>query len=306
MAQQRDKMVVTGGAGFIGSHLAEALLNEGHEVHVVDNLSGGKREQVPHGAIFHELDVLETETLVKLFEGARVVFHEAALPRVPFSVDYPLESHRANVDGTVSVLVAAKDAKVERVVYAASGSAYGDQDVLPLREDMQAKPANPYGLQKYIGELYCFMYAKIYGLQTVSLRYFNIYGPRIDPSGPYGLAIAKFLEQRKRGEPYTVVGDGEQTRDFTHVRDAVRANILAATSKNVGNGEVLNIGAGRNVSVNTLIHILGEGPRVPLPPRIEAKHSLADNTKARELIGWVPSVSIEEGLAELKKEWGIT
>lgn len=299
------KAVVTGGAGFIGSHIADALINEGYETHVVDNLSGGKREQVPAGAVFHELDVLDTKALTPILQGAEAVFHEAALPRVQFSIDYPLESHAANVSGTVSVLVAAKDAGVRRVVYAASGSAYGYQPVLPFREDMPANPVNPYGLQKHIGELYSRVFADVFGIETVSLRYFNVYGPRMDPSGPYGLAIAKFLEQRSQGKPLTIVGDGEQTRDFTHVRDVVRANLAAMKSAKVGKGEVINVGTGRNVTVNFLADLIGGEERVTLPARTEAKDALADVAKAKELLDWEPSVTLEQGIEELKREWGI-
>lgn len=300
------KAVVTGGAGFIGSHIADGLLAQGYDVHVIDNLSGGKREQVPEGALFHELDVLNTEAITEVLRGAEAVFHEAALPRVQFSIDYPLESHRANVDGTLSVLVAARDAGVSRVVYAASGSAYGYQSVLPFREDMQANPVNPYGLQKYIGELYLKTFADIYGMQTVSLRYFNVYGPRMDPSGPYGLAIAKFLEQRSQGKPLSIVGDGEQTRDFTHIRDVVRANLAAMKSEKVGKGEVINVGTGRNVSVNFLADLIGGEERTSLPARIEAQDALADVSRAKALLDWAPEVTLEEGIGELKREWGIS
>ncbi len=206
------------------------------------------------------------------------------------------------MEGVVSVLTAAKDAAVERVVYSASGSAYGNQETLPFYEDLPAHPVNPYGLQKYIGELYLKLFSETYGLKTVSLRYFNIYGPRMDPSGPYGLAIAKFLEQKKNGEALTIVGDGTQTRDFTHVRDAVRANIAAAEQPGVGSGEVINIGTGRHVSVNYLADLIDpHGARVSLPPRVEGRDSLADISKAKKLLGWEPSVSLEDGIAELKQ-----
>jgi nucleoside-diphosphate-sugar epimerase len=300
------KAVVTGGAGFIGSHIVDELIARGYETHVVDNLSGGKRDRVPATAVFHEVDIIDTLALTEIFKDSSVVFHEAALPRVPFSVDHPAESHQANVDGTLSVLIAARDAGVGRVVYAASGSAYGDQEILPLTETMPANPVNPYGLQKYIGELYLKMFASVYGLKTVSLRYFNVYGPRLDPSGAYALAIGKFLAQRKSGEPITIVGDGTQTRDFTHVHDVVRANMLASESEKVGRGEVINIGAGRNVSVNELADLIdGGSERIHLPARIEAHDSLADVGLAEELLGWKPQVTLEEGIAELKKEFGI-
>ncbi|MEK7114242.1 MAG: NAD-dependent epimerase/dehydratase family protein, partial [Patescibacteria group bacterium] len=227
MNKNKKIAVVTGGAGFIGSHLAAALLAEGYTVKVVDNLSSGKREKVPKGSLFFEQDVNDTAALTNVMVGTETVFHLAALPRVQFSIEHPIESNKANVDGTVSVLKAAQDAGVKRVVYSASSSAYGDQEVMPLTEDMPASPKSPYGLQKYIGELYCRLWSEVYGLPTVSLRYFNVYGPGASAEGAYALVIAKFLSQRALGEPMTITGDGTQTRDFTHVRDIVRANILA-------------------------------------------------------------------------------
>lgn len=300
-------VVVTGGAGFIGSNLVAELIAQDFEVRVIDTLVNGKREHVPSPAVLHEVDILDTKASSALMEGASAVFHLAALPRVSYSVEYPIESNRTNVEGTVSMLVAARDAKVGRVIYSASGSAYGNQKTLPFREDFPASPVNPYGLQKYIGELYLKMFADVYGLSTVSLRYFNIYGPNMDPKGPYGLAIAKFLEQRAQGKSLTIVGDGTQTRDFTHVRDAVRANLLAMESSRVGRGEVINIGTGRNVSVNYLADLIdgGVGTREALLPRVEGHDSLADNARAKELLDWEPQVSIEEGIAELKKKFGI-
>lgn len=296
--------VVTGGAGFIGSHLAAALLAEGYGVRVVDNLSGGQREKVPAGAEFFELDVNNTKVLTDIMRGVELVFHFAALPRVQYSIEHPLETHVANVDGTVSVLTAAKDARVKRVIYSASSSAYGDQAVMPLTEDMPANPKSPYGLHKYIGELYCRVWSDVYGLPTVSLRYFNVYGPGASAEGAYALVIAKFLKQRSEGKPMTIAGDGTQTRDFTHVRDVVRANMLAAQSEHVGKGEVINIGAGRNASVLKIAELIG-GPVEHIPPRLEPHDTLADASRARELLGWKPMVSLEEGIAELKKEYGV-
>ena len=296
--------VVTGGAGFIGSHLAATLLADGYVVSVVDNLSGGKREKVPEGAVFFEQDINDTTALSKVMSGAEFVFHFAALPRVQFSIEHPIETHRANVDGIVSVLKAAKDAGVKRVVYSASSSAYGDQKVMPLTEDMPASPKSPYGLHKYIGELYCRLWSEVYDLQTVSLRYFNVYGPGADPEGAYALVIAKFLKQRALGRPMTITGDGSQTRDFTHVRDVVRANMLAAHSQKVGKGEVINIGAGQNASVTRVAELIG-GPIEYIASRLEPHDTLADNTRAKELLGWEPTVSLEEGIAELKKEFGL-
>lgn len=298
--QDKKKVVVTGGAGFIGSHLAKALFAEGYKVTVVDNLSGGKREKVPKDATFFELDINDTAALTKCMADASFVFHLAALPRVQYSLEHPLETNRANVDGTLSVLKAAKDAGVERVVYSASSSAYGDQKVMPLTEDMPANPKSPYGLQKYIGELYCRLFSEVYDLQTVSLRYFNVYGPGASAEGAYALVIAKFLQQRTLNQPMTITGDGTQTRDFTHVRDVVRANILAANSEHVGKGEVINIGAGHNASVARIAELIG-GPVEHIPTRLEPHDTLADNSLAKELLGWEPQVSLEAGIAQLKK-----
>jgi UDP-glucose 4-epimerase len=298
--------IVTGGAGFIGSNISADLNQRGYDVKVVDNLSTGKRERIPPGVSFYVLDILDTKALALLFRGADVVFHQAALPRVPFSIEHPQEAHQANIDGTLSVLLAAREAHVRRVVYAASGSAYGNQSTLPYQEDMTPNPVHPYGLQKYVGELYMKIFAEVYKIETVSLRYFNVYGPGMDPSGSYGLAIAKFLEQRKAKKPLTIVGDGTQTRDFTHVKDVVRANILAAESARVGKGEVINIGTGRNVSVNHLADLIGGAERVWLAPRIEGHDSRADNTRAKELLGWEPRISLEDGIAELKQAMEIS
>jgi UDP-glucose 4-epimerase len=294
------KKVVVGGAGFIGSTLAKALLDAGHEVHVVDNLSGGKRENIPSTAIFHEMDMNDTAALTEVFKGAEHVFHLAALPRVQYSIEHPIETNHANIDGTLSVLVAAKDAKVKKVLYSASSSAYGNQEVMPLVETMPAHPISPYGLHKYVGELYCRLFSEVYGLPTVSLRYFNVYGPGASAEGAYALVIAKFFKQRLEGTPMTITGDGTQTRDYTHVRDVVRANILAAESPNVGKGDVVNIGAGNNASVNKIAELIG-GRAEHIAPRLEPHDTLADNSLAKKLLGWEPQVTLEEGIAELKK-----
>src|SRR3989344_4530521 len=273
------KAVVTGGAGVIGSHLVDALIARGDEVHVIDNYAAGKHEdRINKRATYHEIDVCSTDEIQKVMEGADVVFHLAALPRVQFSIDHPMESAQTNIIGTISTLTAAQKAKVRRVVYSASGSAYGTQDRMPLSEDMTSNPANPYGLQKYVGELFSRMWATTYGIETVCLRYFNIYGSRIDPRGPYAMAVGAFLLARKEGRPLTIFGDGTVTRDYTHVKDAVRANLLAAESPHVGKGEVINIGAGRNVTIKHLAELVG-GEIVYTAPRMEAHDSKADNRK---------------------------
>lgn len=305
MIQNKKKAVVTGGAGFIGSHIVDELLKRGHEVHVIDNFAAGKSEdRINPNATYYEVDVRERAKITPIIEGADVVFHLAALPRVQFSIDNPEESHDVNVNGALNVLLAARDGKVGKVVYSASSSAYGDQPILPLSEDMLPQPKSPYALQKYVGEHYCRIFSAIFGLPTVSLRYFNAYGKRADPNGPYAQAIIKFLNFRKQGMPLTVTGDGEQTRDSIHVSDIVRANMLAYEKDTVGQGEVINIGSGRNVSVNEIARMIG-GEVVHIAPRIEPHDTLADITCAKELLNWEPTVSLEDGIAELKKEFGL-
>jgi len=284
------KVIVTGAAGFIGTHICEALRRGGYDVVGVDIKTGD--------------DVRDTERMKKLFAGAQYVFHLAALPRVPYSIEHPQETHDHNINGTLSALVAAKEAGVSKFIYSASSSAYGDADKMPLTEDMPARPKSPYGLQKYVGELYCRLWSEVYGLPTVSLRYFNVYGPGASDEGAYALVIARFLKQRKESKPMTITGDGTQTRDFTHVRDVVRANLLAATSGKVGKGEVINIGAGKNASVNKIAELIG-GPTQYVAARLEPHDTLADNSLAKKLLGWSPEVSLEEGIAELKKLAGL-
>jgi len=299
-------VLITGGAGFIGSHLADALLAEGHRVRIIDNLSTGKRERVPAGAEFIEVDFTDLEAIRPHFSGIDRVFHVGALPRIPYSIDHPIESAQANMMGTLNVLVAARDAGVKRVVYSASSSAYGAQDELPLRPDMRPNPLNPYALHKYVGELLAEEFSRFYGMETVSLRYFNVYGPRMADDGAYVTVIAIFMRQQKAGEPLTIAGDGGQTRDFTHVSDIVRANMRAMTSTKVGKGEVLNVGSGERYSVNDIARFIG-GPVTHVEARIgEARDSLADVSLTKELLDWEPRVRFTDGLAELLTLNGIT
>ncbi|MES2223967.1 MAG: NAD-dependent epimerase/dehydratase family protein [Patescibacteria group bacterium] len=293
------KYLVTGGAGFIGSNAVDALLNEGHEVHVIDNLSGGSESNINPKAIFHKADIRNLEEIKPLFVGIDGVFHFAALPRVQYSIEHPIETNEVNINGTQNVLIAAQLAGVKRVVYSASSSAYGDQPIMPLQETMLPRPLSPYGMQKYVGEHICRIWSAIYGIETVSLRYFNVYGPRQSSEGAYALVIARFLKQQKDGLKMTITGDGLQTRDFTHVRDVVRANMLAMESDKVGKGEVVNIGAGNNKSVLEIAKLIG-GEYEFIPARIEPKNTLADNSKARELLGWIPQENFEKGVEELK------
>ncbi len=297
-------MLVTGGAGFIGSTLADALIEKGEEVVIIDNLSTGKKEFVNPKATFHELDLRNLESIKPLFAGIDYVFHLAAFPRVQPSIEDPVTSNDMNLNTTLNVLVAARDAKVKKVVYSASSSAYGDQETMPLKEDMTAHPMSPYGLQKYMGELYCRLFSEIYRLPTVSLRYFNVYGSRQALEGAYALVIGIFARQMLNNEPLTITGDGEQRRDFTSVADVVRANILAAENLKTGGGDVINIGSGSNYSVNQIAEMF-KGPTVYIPPRIEPRATLADNSLAKELLGWEPRVEIREWIKLYKNELGI-
>lgn len=322
-ATKKGKVVVVGGAGFIGSHVTDALVEKDYNVHVIDNLSGGKKENVNPKATFHKVDIRNLSELPPIMSGAKYVFHLAALPRVQYSIEHPEETNEVNVTGTLNVLIAAKEGGVKRVIYSASSSAYGDQKTMPktdsrsesvrptgsgrfrpLVETMTPMPKSPYGLQKYIGEQYCTLWSEVYGLSTVSLRYFNVYGPRLNPDGAYALVVGKFFKQRKEGKPLTITNDGKQTRDFTNVRDVVRANLLAMESTNVGKGEVINIGAGRNCSVNDLAKLIG-GKVEYVAPRLEPHDTLADNSLAERLLGWTPEVTLEEGIQELKKLYGL-
>lgn len=298
------KVIVTGGAGFIGSHLADALLERGFEVHSIDVKTEDGISYANPAVKYHRVDIRNYDSLLSIFRGAKYVFHTAALPRVQPSIQDPRTTHDVNVNGTLNALLAAREAGVKRVIYSSSSSVYGNQETLPLREDMEPRPLSPYGLQKYIGELKCRLFSQVYGLETVSLRYFNVYGPRAPTEGDYALVIGRFIEQRRRGEPLTIVPDGTQSRDFTHVRDVVSANLLAAESDKVGRGEVINIGGGRNWSVNEVADLIG-GPRIFIEPRLEPKHTLADITKAREFLGWEPEISFENGIRELKQQYGL-
>jgi len=296
--------LITGGAGFIGTNLSERLVREGQDVIIVDNLSGGSAERLPKEVSFHEFDICETERLTSVMHGVDIVIHLAALPRVQFSIEHPFEAQHANVDGTLSVLESARIAGVKRVVYAASSSAYGDQETMPLVETMPVQPKSPYGLHKYYGEVLMKLWADIHGMETVSLRFFNVYGPHLDPNGAYALVIGRFLKQRMDGMAMTITGDGEQTRDFTHVFDTIDAVIRAGESDKIGKGEVFNVGAGRNITINEIARIIG-GPVEYLPPRIEPKHTLADSSYIQRELGWVPTIMIEDGILELKKQFNL-
>lgn len=300
------KYLVTGGAGFIGTNLIKQLLAKGDEVIVIDNYNGGKlADRIQPGVNYVEGDIRNMDDLNKVMVGVKGVFHMAAIARMSYSVENPRETNDVNIVGALNVLVAARDNGVKRVVYSASSSAYGKQEVVPFVETMKPLPMSPYGLQKYVGEEYCRLFFELYGLNTTALRYFNVYGPHMDPNGAYALVIGKFLQQKKEGKPLTICGDGEYYRDYTHVYDIARANILAMELEQVGGGEVINIGNGKPYSVNELAKIIG-GERVYVESRPgDPRRTQADNTKAKELLGWQPTIDLEAGIAELKKELGL-
>jgi len=295
-----EKVIVTGGAGFIGSHIVDALIEKGYEVHIVDNMSAGKEENVNSKATLHLLDIREKDKLIPIFKNTQYVFHEAAFPQVQYSIENPIETNEINVIGTLNVLEASRINKVTRVIFASSSAVYGNQETLPIVESMEVSPLSPYGAQKYIGEVYMKLYAQIYGLETVSLRYFNVYGPRQSAKGAYASVIPRFIEFRKKNEPLTITGDGEQTRDYINIKDIVSANILAMKDGKVSHGEVLNIGSNNQYSVNYIAKLIG-GEVINILPRIEPRATQADISKAKEFLNWKPCVILEEGIKELKE-----
>jgi nucleoside-diphosphate-sugar epimerase len=298
------RYLVTGGAGFIGSNTVDELVRQGHGVVVLDDLSSGKEEnltEVRNKITFMKGSITELETVQKAMQQAEYVIHLAARTSVPRSVKDPLETNRINVEGTMNVLVAARDNKVKRVVFAASSSAYGETPTLPKVESMQPQPISPYGVSKYVGELYAYAFGKCYGLENVCLRYFNIFGPRQDPDSPYSGVLSRFATAFLEGERPTVFGDGEQTRDFTFVENAVQANVLACEASGAS-GKVFNVGTGGRVSLNQTLQLLRKisGRQLQAiydPPREgDIRDSQADITRTREVLGYEPTVFFEEGL----------
>jgi UDP-glucose 4-epimerase len=291
-------MLVTGGGGFIGSHLVEALLDRGYSVRVLDNFTTGKLDKIDRRAKLIRADIREAALIAPFFEGVDCVFHTAALPRVPLSIEHPLETHMVNVVGTINVLLAARNARVRRLVFSGSSSVYGDQPHLPLNEQMRPNPLSPYALQKLAGEQYTRLFHRLYGIETLTLRYFNVFGPGMATEGAYLTVISAFLQARQESRPLTIYGDGEQTRDFTHVSDVVRANLLAIDSE-IADGRPVNIGQGRSVSVNWIAGRI-KGPKIYRPARPgDVQHTLADYNLAKQLLGWRPQVSTEQGIDEL-------
>jgi UDP-glucose 4-epimerase len=296
--------VVTGGAGFIGSHIVEELLRRNETVRVIDNFSTGKRENIrPFEDRIQVIsaDIAQAPGLEKHLEGADYVIHQAAIPSVPKSILDPMTSHRANVDGTLSLLLAARDAKVKRLVYASSSSLYGDSPTLPKHEQMPPNPLSPYGAQKLFGEVYCQVFSRAYNLETVALRYFNVFGPRQDATSQYSGVLAKFIPAVLQGRKPVIYGDGLQSRDFTYVRNVVEANLLACTAPGVS-GEVFNIACGDRITVNSMLQQINKITGTDIapvynPPRAgDIRHSQADLRKAGEKLGFKPLFTFEQGL----------
>jgi UDP-glucose 4-epimerase len=299
-----ERVLVTGGAGFIGAHIVTRLVGHGAQVRVVDNLSTGNEQRlspVRQSIEFIHGDLADGKTCDEAVNGVQYVLHQAAIPSVQRSIKDPLGSHRANVTATLNLLESCRKAGVRRVIYAASSSAYGDTTVLPKREDLPANPLSPYALQKLVGESYCKLYYELFGLETVALRYFNVFGPGQDPHSEYSAVIPRFINRLLAREALTVFGDGNQSRDFTYIDNVVDANLLALTAKNAP-GEVFNVGCGARFSLRHLIEkleqILGTIARVDyLPARDgDVRDSLADIKKARNLLGYEPKISFEAGL----------
>lgn len=304
--------LVTGGAGFIGSHIAAALTERGARVRIIDDLSTGHREnldEIGGDFDFIHASLLDEAALERVLDGVELVFHQAAIPSVPRSVEKPRETHRACVEATFALLEAARRRGVRRVIYAASSSAYGDQPTLPKSEEMRPDPLSPYAAAKLVGEYYCQVWTRTYGLETVALRYFNVFGPRQDPSSPYSGVISRFIAALMKGERPVIFGDGEQSRDFTYVDNVVQANLKAAESSRAV-GQVINVANGERITLNRLLEVLKEltgrrevAPEYHPPRPGDVRHSLADITRARELLGYEPAIGLEEGLRRTIEWW---
>jgi len=305
-----SKILVTGGAGFIGSHIVEELIKRGETVRVLDNFSTGNRENIKHLKDKVELiegDIRDFWTVVDAVKGIDFIIHQAALPSVQRSINNPLTSNEVNVNGTLNLLEAAKGYRVKRFIYASSSSVYGDTPTLPKREDMPSKPLSPYAITKLAGEEYCQTFSKLYGLPTVCLRYFNVFGTRQDPTSQYSAVIPKFIELLLDKKTPVIYGDGEQSRDFTFVRNVVEANLLACQS-DISGGGVINIACGQSFSLNQLVSLLNQIIGTNIKPEYgqakpgDVKHSLADISKAKKLLGYKPRISFAEGMKKTV-EW---
>jgi len=296
------RALVTGGAGFIGSNIVDELINRDFEVIVIDNESAQENDRFYYNekSKNYKYDVCDYDKIEPLFEGVDFVFHLAAQSRIQPAVKNPIKTVRVNCEGTTNVLQASRVHKVKRVIYSSTSACYGLKNEPPLHENMNTDCLNPYSVTKVGGEEICKMYTKLFGLQTVIFRYFNVYGDRQPTKGQYAPVIGLFKKQKDNGEPMTVVGDGLQTRDYTNVKDVVNANLIASTSKNVGNGDVINIGVGKSYSVLDLVNLI-KGKHVFIPPRVgESRHTLADISLAKKLLNWTPKVKLENWLEENK------
>lgn len=306
------KVLVTGGAGFIGSNLADELIRQGARVVIIDNFSTGSRDnldEISGSFEFIEGDINDDAAVLKAIDGVEVVFHQAALPSVPRSVENPTETHVACVDGTFNLLVKSKENGVRRFIYAASSSAYGDQPILPKVESMQPDPLSPYAVAKLTGEFYCRAFNNVYGLETFALRYFNVFGPRQNPSSTYSGVISRFIDALMKGTTPIIYGDGEQSRDFTYIANVVDANVRAAQATE-GLGRTLNVANGDQITLNRLLDVLKQITDKPeveaehLPARTgDVKHSQADNRLAVEMLGYQELVGLEEGLRRTIDWW---
>jgi nucleoside-diphosphate-sugar epimerase len=302
--------LITGGAGFIGSNIAKALVAKGEKVKILDNFNTGKKDNIAE--FIDEIEVIDGDftnekTVQSALKQVDVVFHQGAIPSVPKSIQNPIESNHANVSGTLQLLQGAVEAKVSRFIYAASSSAYGDSETLPKHEQLPGNPMSPYAVSKYTGELYCKVFYNLYGLETVSLRYFNVFGPRQDPNSKYAAVIPSFIKAMLNDKPPTIFGDGTQSRDFTFIDNVVAANLLAANAPKL-QGESVNIGGGASIDLNSLVDeinvLLGKQIQANYGPERpgDVKHSLADIHLAEKLIAYRPTVSFQEGLRQTV-EW---
>ena len=298
------KYVVTGGAGFIGSNLVDSLIEKNNEVHIIDNFLSGKIQNCHSNAIIHELDIADEKNLDairNIFVGANTIFHCSAVARVQPSIQNPIHYEKNNTIGVVNSLKAAVESKVKRFIYSASSSAYGPTEKLPSIESDPVNPISPYAAQKYYGEVVCKMFSEVYGLETVSLRYFNVYGEKQNLGGAYATVVGIFLDQLQHDKPLTINGDGKQRRDFTYVGDVVKANILASTSKKVGRGEVINIGSGTNISINEVANMIGDKFEFKKALK-EPFANLASIEKAKKLLDWEPKMNLNSWIASYKNE----
>ena len=302
-----QKVIVTGGAGFIGSNLVDRLIEQNIEVIILDDLSTGKIENINPKATFYNIDISSTDFCLKhtnLFKGVDIIFHTAARARGQPSIQDPFTFNKVNINGTLNILFTAYKMGIKRVVYSASSSAYGNSTKFPTPEEHSTNPLSPYGLQKHIGEQYCKMFSEVYGLDTVSLRYFNVYGEKMNLEGAYRLVLGIFAKQMLEGKPLTITNDGEQRRDFTYVGDVVDANILAATHQEPLSGDVFNIGNGNNYSINEVANMFGGKKQYGIKV-LEPFQTLADNSKAKLILNWVPQGDLPTWIINYKKELGI-